>query len=307
MKKTNIIIFATMACALGISLIHNGRLAVMLSRMENAIHTMDERLRAVKLEAKESVKPAKDDSTIEIERKSLHATYQVEKADFDLSHKMMGSGRISYAMLCNAQRDFESQWKSIVTNWFYSTARNNYERKWMNDYDVSIMDLKYSRDELKQVMYAWKSVSSGRGFFEKQEVCFTNGIAFFTNSEYVCQMELRLQKSQIWVHEGMVFLFASSDVAGNDGYGASDALTENWFLRFKGGRIERCCHFRHGCDAFEGLRYNFEPYNDCIVITSIYTGDIVGELYLGLREYTDSRGKKTSHFEFSDSMSPKSK
>lgn len=306
MKKANIIIFATIACALGISLIHNRRLNVMLSRMENAVHMIDEKLCAVNSGTNVFARTAKTDYTIEIERKTLYAAYQVEKADFDSSHKMMGGGRISYAMLCNAQCDFQSRWKSIVTNWFYSTAQNDYERKRMKDYDVCVTDLKYSRDELKQVMYAWKSVSSGKGYFEKQEICFTNGIAFFTNSEYACQMELKLRKSQIWVHEGCVFLFASSDVAGNDGYGASDALMENWFLRFRGGTIECYCHFRHGCDAFNGLRYHFEPNNNCIVIISIHTGDIIGELYLGLREYTDSKGKKTRHFEFSDSMSPKS-
>ena len=306
MKKANIIIFATIACALGISLIHNRRLAVMLSRMENAVHMIDEKLCAVNSGTNEFARTAKTDYKIEIERNALYAAYQVEKADFDSSHKMMGGGRISYAMLCNAERDFQSRWKSIVTNWFYSTAQNDYERKWMKDYDVCVTDLKYSRDELKQVMYAWKSVSSGIGHFEKHEICFTNGIAFFTNSEYACQMELKFRKSQIWVHEGCVFLFASSDVAGNDGYGASDALMENWFLRFRGGTIECCCHFRRGCDAFNGLRYHFEPNNNCIVITSIHTGDIIGELYLGLREYTDSKGIKTRHFEFSDSMSPKS-
>ena len=307
MKKANSIIFATIACALGISLIHNRRLAVMLSRMEDAVHMIDEKLCAVNSVTNEFARTAKTDYTIEIERNALYAAYQVEKADFDSSHKMMGGGRISYAMLCNAERDFQSRWKSIVTNWFYSTAQNDYERKLMKDYDVCVTDLKYSRDELKQVMYAWKSVSSGIGRFEKQDVCFTNGIAFFTNSEYACQMELKLRKSPLWVHEGCVFLFASSDVAGNGGYGATDALMENWFLRFQGGTIECYCHFKHGCDAFEGLRYNFEPNNDCIVITSIHSGDIIGELYLGSREYTDSRGKKSRHFEFSDSMAPKSK
>ena len=282
-----------MACGLGIGLTYNVRLTGRLSRMENALHMMDEKLCVVKPRTNEFARITKNRSAIEIERKALYAAYQVEKADFDSSHKMMGGGRISYAMLCNAWDDFQGGWKSIVTNWFYSTAQNDYERKWMKEYDVGVMDLKYSRDELKQVMYAWKSVSSGKGYFEKQDVCFTNGIVFFTNSEYACQMELKLLKSQLWVHEGCVFLFASSDVAGNGEYGSSDALMENRFLRFRGGTIECYCHFRHGCDAFEGLRYNFEPVNDCIVITSIYSGDIIGELYLGLREYTDSRGKKS--------------
>lgn len=307
MNKIGIILLATMACGLVVSLMHNVRFTARLSRMESAVHMIDEKLCAVKPGTNETVRTAKNDLTIEIERKALYAAYQVEEADFYSSHKMMGGGRISYAMFCNAQSDFQSGWKSIVTNWFYSTARNDYERKWMKEYDVGVMDLKYSRDELKQVMYAWKSVSSGKGYFEKQDVCFTNGIAFFTNSEYACQMELKLRKSQLWVHEGCVFLFASSDVAGNGEYGASDALMENWFLRFRGGTIECYCHFKHGCDAFEGLRYNFEPSNDCIVITSIHSGDIIGELYLGSREYTDSRGKKSRHFEFSDSMAPKSK
>ena len=129
MNKTNIIIFATMACALGISLIQNRRLAVMLSRMENTMTMTDERLSAVKPGTNEFARTVKDGSTIEIERKALYAAYQVEKTDFDSSHKMMGGGRISYAMLCNAERDFQGRWKSIVTNWFYSTARDDHERK----------------------------------------------------------------------------------------------------------------------------------------------------------------------------------
>lgn len=306
MNRANIIIFTTMACGLGIGLMYNARLTARISHMEKALLMIDEALCVVKSRTNE-LAIAKNSSAFEIERKSLYAAYQVEKADFDAAHKMMGGGSISYAMLSNAYSGFQGGWESIVTNWFYSTARNDYERKLMKEYNVGVMDLKYSRDELKQVMCAWKSVSSGKGRFEEQDVCFTNGIAFFTNSEYACQMELKLRKSQLWVYEGRVFLFASSDVAGNDEYGASDALMANWFLCFRGGAIERYCHFRHGCDAFEGLRYNFEPDNDCIVITSIHTGGIVGELSLGLREYTGSSGKKLRNFEFSDSMSTKSK
>lgn len=263
MNKTGIILFTTMACGLVVSLMHNVRFTARLSRMESAVHMIDEKLCAVKPGTNETVRTSKNDSTIEIERKALHTAYQAEKADFNSSHKMIGGGRISYAMLCNAQRDFQNGWKSIVTNWFYSTARDDHERKWMKEYDVGVMDLKYSRDELKQVMYAWKSVSSGKGYFEKQDV----------HSLQTANMRAR------W----------------------------NWFLRFRGGTIECYCHFKHVCDAFEGLRYNFEPNNDCIVITSIHSGDIIGELYLGSREYTYSRGKKSRHFEFSDSMAPKSK
>lgn len=306
MNKANIVVFTAMACGIGIGLACNVRLAARLSRMENALHTMDEKLCVVKPRTNEFAKMARDCSAIEIERKALYAAYQVEKADFDSSHKMMGGGRISYAMFCNAQDDFQSGWKSTVTNWFYSTARDDYERKLMKEYDVGVMDLKYSRDELKQVMHAWKSVSSGKGCFEKQDVCFTNGIAFFVNSEYECQMKLELRKDWVWVHRGCVFLFASSDVAGNGGYGTSDALMETWFLRFRGGTLESYCHFRHGCDAFDGLRYHFEPSNDCIVITSIRSGDIIGQLYLGLRRCTDARGKTAGRVEFSDSMVSKS-
>ena len=81
MKKANIIIFATIACALGISLIHNRRLAVMLSRMENAVHMIDEKLCAVNSGTNEFARTAKTDYKIEIERNALYAAYQVEKAD----------------------------------------------------------------------------------------------------------------------------------------------------------------------------------------------------------------------------------
>ena len=114
-------------------------------------------------------------------------------------------------------------------------------------------------------------------------------------------MELRLLKGQIWVHEGNVYVFASSDVAGNDCYGASDALNDNWFLRFKGGRIVDCCKFRHGCMAFENLRYHFQAHSDRIVITSVKSGDIAGELYLGLIERIDSNGAKSRTFEYDGS------
>lgn len=55
--------------------------------------------------------------------------------------------------------------------------------------------------------------------------------------------------------------------------------------------------FRRGCDDWSDLRFHFEPDNDTIVITSTLSGDVAGELALGLREYTDvTTGKKSFHF-----------
>ena len=232
------------------------------------------------------------DLSIEVERAALHAAYQLAEKDFEASHRMMGGGRFSYAMLRRAEDVFDGRWAGIVTNWFYSTARNDAERRLMRAYGVGVGDLKYSREELNQVMKAWLSVSSGQGRFESCQVSFTNGVAFFRNTEYDCLMKLELRKDWIWVHGGNVFLFATSDVAANGGYGASDALYESWFLRFKGGTITGSCHFRHGCNAFFSLRYHLDVANDFIMVTSTKTGDIVGELRLGLRGYVDSNGKK---------------
>ena len=191
-----------------------------------------------------------------------------------------------------AEGDFDGRWAGIVTNWFYSTARNDAERRLMRAYGVGVGDLKYSREELNQVMTAWLSVSSGKGRFESCQVSFTNGVAFFRNTEYDCLMKLELRKDWIWVHGGNVFLFATSDVDGNGGYGSSDSLYESWFLRFSGGTITGSCHFRHGCTAFRSLRYHLDVVNDFIMVTSTKTGDIVGELRLGLRNQVDSNGKK---------------
>lgn len=244
---------------------------------------------------------ADTDSDIETVRRSLYAAYKVESDEFCASHKNMGGGNYSYAMLHHAKKDFDDGWRKVATNWFYSTARDDFERGLMAKYGVDATDLKYTRDELRQVMHAWKSVSSGRGMFEGQGVSFTNGVATFTNKEYDCKMELRLHKERIWVHEGNVYIFASSDVAGNNGYGASDSLNDNWFLRFRGGRIVDCCKFRHGCMAFENLRYHFQAHNDQIVITSVKSGDIVGELHLGLIERVDSKGVKSRTFKYEGS------
>ena len=241
--------------------------------------------------------------SIEIERCSLYAAYQIETKDFHDSHRMMGGGSYSAAMLHHALNDFDGKWNGIVTNWFYSTARSDLERKSMIEYGVSVEDLKYSRAELNQVMSAWRLVSSGSGNFEQHDVRFRNGVSFFTNTEYACRMKLRLRKEWIWVHDGNVFLFATSDVEGNDGYGGSDALYESWFLRFKGGTLTGSCHFRHGGSAFSTLRYHFNADNDRIIVTSTKTGDIVGEIRLGLWEYTDSNGvKKPGKIEYSGSQ-----
>lgn len=239
---------------------------------------------------------------IEVARRALHAAYKVESDDFYASHKNMGGGNFSYAMLCHAEKDFYDGWRKVATNWFYSTARDGFERRLMAEYDVGPDDLKYTRDELRQVMVAWESVPSGKGRFEGQSVVFTNGVAAFTNKEYACTMELRLLKDRIWVYEENVYIFASSDVAGNGDYGSSDALCETWFLRFKGGRIVDCCQFRHGCMAFANLRYHFQAFNDMIVITSVKSGDIVGVLYLGLIERTDSNGVKSRDFKYEGSQ-----
>ena len=44
MNKTSIILLATMACGLIISLMYIGRLAAKLSHMENAVNMMDAKL-----------------------------------------------------------------------------------------------------------------------------------------------------------------------------------------------------------------------------------------------------------------------
>lgn len=246
--------------------------------------------------------PAAPGVDIEVARRALHAAYKVERDDFYASHKNIGGGNFSYSMFCYAERDLYDGWRKVATNWFYSTARDGFERRLMAEYDVGPDDLKYTRDELRQVMVAWESVSSGKGRFEGQSVVFTNGVASFTNKEYACKMELRLLKNRIWVYEENVYIFASSDVAGNGDYGSSDALNDNWFLRFKGGRIVDCCMFRHGCVAFANLRYHFQAFNDRLVITSVKSGDIVGVLYLGLIERTDPNGVKSRTFMYEGSQ-----
>lgn len=242
------------------------------------------------------------DADIEITRRMLHAAYKVDFDDFIASHKNMGGCRYSYVMATNAEKDFEDGWHKVVTNWFYATARDDFELRQMQEYNIGVLDLKYTRDELRQVMSGWKSVSSGRGVFEGQDLCFTNGVAMYTNKEFDCQMELCLLKEQIWVYNENVYIFASSDIAANrDVYGASDALVDNWFLRFKGGRIVDCCKFRHGYGAFANLRYHFQADNDMILITSVKSGNIVGELSLGLREMVDSKGVKSRVFKYEGS------
>ena len=302
-KNLNWIVLGALRIGVCLSLALCLALFAKLSRIDGDVRMTEERLRAMESRpgpsSLENSRAAGAD--IEILRKSLYAAYKVESDDFDASHKNMGGGNYSYAMLYHAEKDFDDGWRRVATNWFYSTARDDFERRLMAEYDVGADDLKYTRDELRQVMVAWKSVSSGKGRFDGQSVVFTNGVASFTNKEYNCTMELRLLKNQIWVYEGNVYIFASSDVAGNGDYGSSDALNDNWFLRFKGGRIVDCCKFRHGCMAFENLRYHFQASNNQIVITSVKSGNIVGELYLGLIERVDSKGVKSRIFKYEGS------
>lgn len=53
--------------------------------------------------------------------------------------------------------------------------------------------------------------------------------------------------------------------------------------------------------AFENLRYHFQASNNQIVITSVKSGNIVGELYLGLIERIDSNGVKSRTFKYEGS------
>ncbi|MBR4894306.1 MAG: hypothetical protein IKZ36_03810 [Kiritimatiellae bacterium] len=62
-----------------------------------------------------------------------------------------------------------------------------------------------------------------------------------------------------------------------------------------------CCKFRYGYGAFANLRYHFQADNDMILITSVKSGNIVGELSLGLRERVDSKGVKSRDFKYEDS------
>jgi hypothetical protein len=302
-KNLNLIVLGALVVGFCLSLALCFVLFAKLSRIGDGVRMAEERLRAV--ESRSVALPAEIGravgADIEIVRRSLYAAYKVERDDFHASHKNMGGGSYSYAMLCHAEKDFDDGWRKVATNWFYSTARDDFELRLMAEYDVGPGDLKYTRDELRQAMVAWKSVSSGMGRFEGQSVVFTNGVASFTNKKYNCTMELRLLKDQIWAYEGNVYIFASSDVAGNGDYGSSDALNDNWFLRFKGGRIVDCCSFRHGCNAFANQRYHFQADNDRIVITSVKSGDIVGELYLGLIERTDPNGGKSRDFKYEGS------
>lgn len=302
-KNLNLIVLGALVVGFCLSLALCFVLFAKLSRIDDGVRMAEERLRAV--ESRSVALPAEigraAGADIEIVRRSLYAAYKVERDDFYASYKNTGGGNYSWSMFCFAKRDLDRQWRKVATNWFYSTARDDFERRLMAEYDVGPGDLKYTRDELRQAMVAWKSVSSGMGRFEGQSVVFTNGVASFTNKKYNCTMELRLLKDQIWAYEGNVYIFASSDVAGNGDYGSSDALNDNWFLRFKGGRIVDCCSFRHGCNAFANQRYHFQADNDRIVITSVKSGDIVGELYLGLIERTYPNGGKSRDFKYEGS------
>jgi hypothetical protein len=275
-----------------------------LSRIERDVRLAEGRLRVEEVKTSPSLPECGGavGTDIEIARLALHAAYKVESDDFYASHKNMGGGNYSYAMLYAAKREFDGQWRKVATNWFYSTARNDFERKLMKEYDVDVADLKYTRDELRQIMAAWKSVRSGKGVFAGQSLCFTNGVALYTDKKYDCQMELRLLKTWIWVYEGNVYIFGMSDVAGNDGYGASDSLCENWLFRFKGGKIVDCCHFKHGCNAFKGLRFQFKPEANSLLANSLKTGDIYGEFTIGLVEHTDSKGIKSRPFRYEGSQ-----
>ncbi len=64
-----------MACGLIISLMYIGRLTAKLSRMENAVHMIDEKLCVVNSVTNEFARTAKTDYTIEIERNALYAAY----------------------------------------------------------------------------------------------------------------------------------------------------------------------------------------------------------------------------------------
>lgn len=122
-----------------------------LSRIERDVRMAEERLRVEESKPSSSLPECGGaaGTDIEIARLSLHAAYKVESDDFYASHKNMGGGNYSYAMLCAAEREFDGQWRKVATNWFYSTARNDFERKLMKEYDVDVADLKYTRDELR--------------------------------------------------------------------------------------------------------------------------------------------------------------
>lgn len=254
---------------------------------------------------------------IELDRCFLRAAYDRDRDDFDASHHNMGGGRVSYAMLCNARSDFDSRWGKLVRDWFLATARSELERKRMIAYGVGAADLKYTRDELNYAMRAWDTVINGRGKFLGNDLVFTNGVTRlfdrrkdwsgigFTNG---LPKVARLLKENIWVHEGNVYLFLVTDNVESETdeegcYGGTDAEYEVWFVRFKGSRLVNYAPFRRGCGDWSDLRFHFEPDNDCIVITSIRSGNISGELHLGLTEYTDAAtGKKSIHFGLSTTM-----
>ena len=264
----------------------------------------------------ECLKNRADDALrIEIDRCMLRTAYEREKEDFDASHREMGGGQISYAMLCNAKYDFDDRWKRTLGDWFVSTAWSVEERKLMQEYGVGVADLKYDREELVGVMRGWKSVRDGRGVFLGNALMFVNGVSKFYDNRHGrsslgytngIPKEAHLLKEHIWVHEGNVFLFFVTDIADNfedGGYGVSDAEHETWFARFKGGVLKNYALFRRGCDDWSDLRFHFEPDNDTIVITSTQSGNIAGELGLGLREYTDvTTGKKSFQFGPSHTM-----
>lgn len=294
-----------LAVGLGVSLALNCRLQNKVCEVSFALELLRTNLLfASAFDAKKGVETFANvsDLQLEVQRRTLYAAYNVESKDFDDSHEMMGGGTISYAMLCNARNEYDEKWGLVVTNWFLGSARSESERRLMLDYGVTVEDLKYTRDDLVRAMHGWKSIRFGSGKFLRQELSFNQGVASYTNIELGCTMSLKLLKTNLWVHDGSVYVFAMSDVAGNEGYGGTDSQVETWFMRFKGGKMADSCRFKRGCDAFDGLRYHFEPKNNCIVITSTKTGDIAGELYLGLREYVDQNGNKSRTFEFSETM-----
>ena len=94
------------------------------------------------------------DADIEIARRMLYSAYKVDRDDFNASHKNMGGGRYSYVMATNAEKDFEDGWHKVVTDWFYATARDDFEWRQMQEYNIGVSDLKYTRDELRVLHYS---------------------------------------------------------------------------------------------------------------------------------------------------------
>lgn len=251
------------------------------------------------------------DARRDVEMLAIKSAYDNEYRRFVAAHSNINTGgRYGYATWLRHEKALLQKYEVIVQSWLKETSSHE---EWLliDKYSPTLEEALVPRKRLLEKIAIWNRICVGRGVFNDQCICFTNGVSAYYDRSDVTEeykngfpMKLRIDRDFVWTTRGFDYALAHSDNAfliddelKGDCYGSTDALRSVWFLRFKDGVLIDNSNLRNQYWSRKEHIFYFEPKNNRLEVMSIKNGKYVKELFLALWDYEDvSTGKRYYNF-----------